>query len=193
MQKCFSLLKMKNEKLGFEFTKTNNFVSLVWKDGKWSDKKVSTDFHLNVHLAATVFHYGQSCFEGLKAFTCKDGKVRLFRPEKNAVRMQHSAAVSSMVAPPTPLFIDAVVECVKQNLEFVPAYGVGSLYIRPFLFGSGPQLGVSPSKEYTFVVYCSPVGNYYADGIKPVKALIQDEFDRAAPLGVGSAVFLDLI
>lgn len=123
----------------------------------------------------------------MKAFCGADGQIRLFRPEENAKRMQASAERLMMQAPSTELFIQCVQEAIRQNKEFVPPYGSGaSLYIRPLLIGSGPQIGVKPAEEYTFLVFVMPVGPYYKGGLTPIEAIIAYDYDRAAPLGVGS-------
>jgi len=142
--------------------------------------------YLRLHIAATCVHYGQAAFEGLKAFRCKDGKVRMFRPVENARRMAVTARRTCMAEVPEALFMEAVSRVVRANEAYVPPYGTGgSLYIRPLLIGSGAQIGVAPGDEYTFIVMVIPVGPYYKGGLKPVRALVYDAYDRAAPLGVG--------
>ena len=143
---------------------------------------------MNIHIGATVLHYGQACFEGLKAFTHEDNEVYCFRPEENAARMQSSCRRIMMPELPTDMFVNAVQTVVKDNIEYVPPYGSnGALYIRPLLFGSGPRIGLQPADEYTFVIMVMPVGDYYAGGLsKPVDALIIKDYDRAAPQGVGA-------
>merc|ERR1711871_765737 len=137
---------------------------------------------------ATALHYGQSLFEGLKAFACKDGSVRLFRPTANAARMARGAARTLMEAPDEALFVEACSKVVRENLDYVPPYGSGgALYIRPLLYGAGPRIGLQPSDAYDFLVLATPVGDYYKGGLgKPVKACVVEEYDRAAPRGVGS-------
>jgi len=172
--------------LGFAYMETNGHVQYTWRDGAWSTGEWVESPHLNIHIAATALHYGQSAFEGLKAFRRQDGKVSLFRPEENAKRMQTSAQRTCMAEVPVELFVDACTRAVKGNLEFVPPYGTGgSLYVRPLLFGSGPQIGVAPAEEYTFLVLVTPVGPYYKGGLQAVKAIVLDDYDRAAPQGVG--------
>jgi len=142
--------------------------------------------YLKMHVAASCLHYGQEAFEGLKAFRCKDGKVRIFRPHANGERMFNTARRTCMAPVPVELFVDAVKRAVKANEDFVPPYGTGgSMYIRPLLIGTGPQIGVAPASEYTFLVMVMPVGPYYKGGLKPVRALVVDEYDRAAPNGMG--------
>lgn len=173
-------------KLGFGYTKTAYNVRACYKDGKWSDLEVSDSEMLSIHMASTCLHYGQESFEGMKAFRGKDGKVRLFRCEENAKRMQSSADYIRMQAPSVELFTQAVVKAIELNKEFIPPYESGaSLYIRPLLIGVGPQLGVKPAAEYMFVVFVSPVGPYFKDGFKPVPVMLEKKFDRAAPNGTG--------
>ncbi|HKK67727.1 MAG TPA: branched-chain amino acid aminotransferase, partial [Bacteroidales bacterium] len=166
---------------------TNANLRTYFKDGKWSKPEVSHSEHINIHMAATALHYGQEAFEGMKAYRGKDGKIRLFRWEENWERMQNSAKGIMMEPVPKTLFKEMIVEAVKQNKEFVPPHGTGAaLYIRPFLFGSGAEVGVKPAKEYMFVVFVTPVGPYFKEGFNPVKIAIVRDTDRAAPLGTGT-------
>lgn len=144
--------------------------------------------YINMHIGATAIHYGQSCFEGLKAFAHEDGSVQIFRPDENAKRMQSSCERTMMAPMPTDKFLKAVNAVVRDNIEYVPPYGSGgALYIRPLLFGSGPRIGLQPAEEYTFLCLVIPVGDYYKGGLaSPVDALLIEDFDRAAPRGVGN-------
>lgn len=172
--------------IGFGYKKTNYNVRCYYKDGEWGDLEVSDSEYINIHMAATSLHYGQEAFEGLKAFMGKDGKVRIFRMEENAKRMQSSSDGILMPRFPIDRFKEAVITAVKRNIEFVPPYGSGaSLYIRPLLIGSGPEIGVKPSKEYLFMVFVMPVGPYFPEGFKPTDLLIMRQYDRAAPQGTG--------
>lgn len=167
--------------------KTDFNVRSYYKNGAWSDLEVTDSEYLKVHMASTGLHYGQEAFEGLKAYKGKDGKIRLFRWEENAKRMINSARGVLMAEVPVELFKEAIFKTVKLNEKFVPPYGSGaSLYIRPLLFGSGPEVGVNPSKEYTFMVFVTPVGPYFKEGVKPVNMLICRKYDRAAPYGTGT-------
>ena len=131
-------------------------------------------------------HYGQACFEGLKVFHCRDGSVRAFRPLENAERMARSAARICMPAPPAELFLEAVKSAVHSNLAYMPPNGTGgAMYVRPVLFGSGPRIGLQAADEYTFAVLVLPVADYYQGGLHPVTAVVVEEYDRAAPRGVG--------
>eukprot|EP00871_Galdieria_phlegrea_P001827 jgi/Galph1/2645/GphlegSOOS_G1321.1 len=175
------------KKLGFSYMPTNCYIYATYKNGTWSELQTSQDPFIRIPIAATVLHYGQAAFEGLKAFACKDGSVRVFRPEKNAERLQLSAARIMMPLIPKEMFLDAIMRAVKDNIEYIPPYGSGgSLYIRPVLFGSGARVGLGPSEEYTFIVFVVPVGDYYKGGLSPVTALVMDQYDRASPRGVGN-------
>jgi len=126
------------EDLGFEYLQTNSHLKITWKEGEgWSTPELVTEPFVNIHIGATALHYGQACFEGLKAFTHEDGDVFCFRPRENAARMQSSCRRIMMPELPTDVFCDAVQTVVKDNIEYVPPYGSnGALYVRPLLFGS---------------------------------------------------------
>ncbi len=172
--------------IGFGYRKTDFNVRCYYKDGSWGPLEVSDSEYLNLHMAATCLHYGQEAFEGLKAFMGKDGKVRIFRMEENARRLQSSCDGILMAQLPIEKFTEAVELAVKKNLHFVPPYGSGaSLYVRPVLFGSGPEIGVKPSGEYMFIVFVMPVGPYFPEGFKPTDLVIMRKYDRAAPQGTG--------
>jgi branched-chain amino acid aminotransferase len=172
--------------LPFGYIKTDYNVRCTYKDGKWGKLEVSTSEYIDIHIAATGLHYGQEAFEGLKAYGGKDGKIRLFRWEENAKRMRSSAEGIKMAVVPVELFKEAMLKVIQLNRKFVPPYGSGAtLYIRPLLFGSGAEVGVKPSSEYTFIIFVTPVGPYFKEGIKPVNMLICRDVDRAAPLGTG--------
>lgn len=172
--------------LSFGYRPTDYNVRCSFTDGKWGDIEVSQSETINLHMAATALHYGQEIFEGLKAFRGKDGKIRIFRLEENAHRIQESAKGLMMEPIPTELFREMVEKVVKLNARFVPPYGSGaSLYIRPIEIGISPQIGVKPASEYMFVVMVSPVGPYFKAGFKPTNICIMREFDRVAPKGTG--------
>lgn len=175
------------ENLGFQYRQTACYMQATWRDGKWGELEEVTEPYLRLHIGATALHYGQSCFEGLKAFARADGKIGIFRPKDNAKRLASSAERTMMPAPSEELFLEAVRRAVTLNKAFVPPYGTdGALYIRPLLFGSGPKVGLQPSDEYTFLVLVTPVGDYYKGGLAPVTAILTQDFDRAAPRGVGN-------
>ncbi|OAV76005.1 Branched-chain-amino-acid aminotransferase [Bacteroidales bacterium Barb7] len=172
--------------LPFGYLKTDYNVRCYYRDGKWGELEVTSSEIINIHMAATCLHYGQESFEGLKAFKGKDGKIRVFRMDENAKRMQSSARGIRMAEFPQEMFEEAVRKVVKLNKRFVPPYESGSaLYIRPLLIGLGAQVGVQPANEYMFLVFVTPVGPYFKEGFKPTKVCILREYDRAAPHGTG--------
>jgi branched-chain amino acid aminotransferase len=172
--------------LTFGYIKTDCNVRSEYKNGAWGELEVHESEYLTLHMAATSLHYGQESFEGLKAFRGKDGKVRIFRMKDNALRMQDSSAGTLMAKLPVEKFEEAVLKVVKLNERFVPPYESGaSLYIRPVLFGSGPQVGVKPAEEYMFIIFVTPVGPYFKGGFQTTPFVIMREFDRSAPLGMG--------
>ena len=171
--------------LGFSYIKTDYRFIAHWKDGKWDEGKLTTDNTLHIHEGSTALHYGQQCFEGLKAYRCKDGSINLFRPQENAKRMQHTSDRLLMPQVPTELFIRACKEVVKANEEWVGPYGSGAtLYLRPFLIGVGENIGVKAAPEFIFSVFCCPVSAYFKGGLTPSN-FITTEYDRAAPMGTG--------
>lgn len=173
--------------LGFNFVKTDATVRYIWKNNEWQGPVVSDSHTLSISAAATCFQYGQAGFEGLKVFENPQGQAKVFRIEENARRMIRTARQLVMQPPPEEIFINAVRLAVQENGRFIPPHDSGaSLYIRPFLIGSGPQIGVKPSTEYTFVVLAFPVGPYFKGGFSPVDLLVEEASDRAAPLGVGA-------
>jgi len=171
--------------LGFSYIKTDFRYISVWKDGKWDDGSLVEDNMIRISEASTALHYGQQCFEGLKAYRTKAGKIQLFRADENAKRMNKSCRRLLMPEVPVEKFIDAVKKVVKANEAYVPPYGTGAtLYIRPFVIGVGDNIGVKPAPEYMFVIFCMPVGPYFKGGMTPVNFMIAD-YDRAAPYGTG--------
>ncbi len=173
--------------LGFGYSKADFNVRCWYRNGQWGELEVSDSENVTLHIAATTFHYGQEAFEGLKAFRGKDGKIRVFRMEENAKRMQRSSQGIMMAEVSTALFSEAVRKVVKLNEGYVPPFESGaSLYIRPLLIGTGPQIGVKPADEYLFMVMVMPVGPYFKEGFKPTDLVIYREYDRAAPLGTGT-------
>ena len=173
--------------LSFGYVPTDFNVRCYYRNGSWGELEVSTSENITMHMAATCLHYGQEAFEGLKAFRGSDGKIRIFRVEENAKRMQQSARGILMQPVPEEIFKEAVVKAVKLNERFVPPFESGaSLYIRPLLIGTGPKVGVSPADEYLFMVFVTPVGPYFKGGFKPNNMVIMREFDRAAPQGTGN-------
>ena len=174
------------KKLPFGYIKTDFNIRCFYRKGQWGDLEVSNSEYIDIHIAATGLHYGQEAFEGLKAYMGKDGKVRLFRWEENAKRLVFSAGGIEMAKFPVEKFREAIFRVVQLNKRFIPPYGSGAtLYIRPLLYGSGAEVGVKPASEYTFIVFVTPVGPYFRNGIKPVNMLICRDVDRAAPKGTG--------
>ena len=173
--------------LGFNYIKTDFRYISKWKDGKWDDGQLVEDNMLSISEASTALHYGQQCFEGLKAYRTNDGKIQLFRPDSNGKRMQDSCRRILMPEVPVEKFVDACIQVVKANEHYVPPYGTGAtLYLRPFVIGVGDNVGVKPAPEYIFCVFCIPVGPYFKGGMNPVNFNIA-EYDRAAPYGTGAA------
>lgn len=172
--------------IGFGYRKTKYNVRCHYKNGEWGSLELSDSEHITMHMGATCLHYGQQVFEGLKAFKGKNDGIRIFRMSDNARRMQSSCDGLLMPRIPVELFNEAVLLAVRNNLEYVPPYGSGaSLYIRPLIIGTAPEIGVNPSKEYIFIVFVMPVGPYFKEGFKPTDLLITREYDRAAPKGTG--------
>ena len=171
--------------LGFGYVKTDyRFVS-DFKDGKWNEGRLTKDGKVVISECAGVLQYAQTVFEGMKAYTTQDGRIVTFRPDLNASRMADSARRLEMPVFPEDRFIKAVVDTVKANAAYVPPYGSGAtLYIRPYMFGSNPVIGVKPADEYQFRVFVTPVGPYFKGGVKPLTIRVSD-FDRAAPHGTG--------
>ena len=172
--------------LGFNYIKTDYRYISVWKDGKWDEGKLTEDNMLSISEASTALHYGQQCFEGLKAYRRKDGKIQLFRVDRNANRMNESTKKLLMPEIPVEKFIDACIQVVRANEHYVPPYGSGAtLYLRPFMIGVGHNIGVKPAPEYIFSVFAVPVGPYFKEGLSPCNFMIAD-YDRAAPHGTGA-------
>lgn len=175
------------DKLGFDYIKTDKRFLQVWKNGEWQEGTLTDDNVLHISEGSTALHYGQQCFEGLKAYRCKDGSINLFRPDQNAARMQRSCARLLMPHVPTEAFIDACKQVVKANEHFIPPYGSGgALYLRPFVIGTGDNIGVRTAPEFIFSVFAIPVGAYFKGGLVPHNFQISS-FDRAAPQGTGAA------
>lgn len=172
--------------LDFGYRKTDANIRYTWRDGSWDEGVLSKDEIIPLHMAATCLHYGQECFEGLKAFETKKGEVVVFRIDENAKRIARSCKKILMTPVPEEMFIKAVFRTINANRRFVPPYGTGaSLYIRPLVIGTGPQVGVKPASEYMFMVFVTPVGPYFKTGFKPVNLIVEENVDRAAPQGVG--------
>lgn len=182
---------MKNidwSKLSFSYTQTKALVYSRCIDGKWETPTVTENFNICLNSFAGIFHYAPSCFEGLKAFRGVDGRIRLFRPDKNAKRMADSATYLDMPYPSEEMFINMCVQCVKENIDYLPPYEASgaSLYLRPILIGINPQLGIHSARDVMFAVMCSPVGIYSgAKSLSPGNAVISRNYDRASTFGSG--------
>ena len=171
--------------LGFAYMPTKERFVAHYKDGAWDEGQMTTDATVQISECAGVLQYSQSCFEGLKAYTTEDGKIVCFRPDLNASRMADSCRRLEMPVFPEDKWVEAAMKVVEANKEFVPPYGSGAtLYLRPFMFASGPVIGVKPADEYQFRIFCTPVGPYFKGGAKPITIRVCD-FDRAAPHGTG--------
>ena len=174
------------DNLGFAYRRTATILRCIYKDGAWGEVESLTDDNISMSAFAGCLHYSIECFEGLKAFRGKDGKVRIFRPEENARRLQSSAASLFIPEPPVELFVSMCKRLVKENIDYLPPYGHNaSLYIRPTLIGSNPQLGVKSSDEVTLYMLCSPVGAYVGGTLQPCNAVVARNHDRAAMYGTG--------
>lgn len=185
-QTNFNMENIDWSNLAFGYMKTDYNIRCTYSNGAWGELEVSDSEYVNMHMAATCIHYGQEAFEGLKAFKGKDGKIRIFRMDENAKRLQDSCEGTMMAKLPLDKFQEAVVKAVKLNERFVPPYESGaSLYIRPVLFGTGAQVGVKPAAEYMFILFVTPVGPYFKGGFQTTPFVIMREFDRSAPLGMG--------
>ena len=172
--------------LPFGYIKTDYNVRCYYRDGAWGETEISSSENISMSIAATCLHYGQEAFEGLKAFRCPDGKIRIFRMDENAARLQSTCRGILMPELPTEKFEEIIMKAVKLNEKFIPPYESGAaLYIRPLLIGTGAQVGVHPANEYAFVVFVTPVGPYFKGGFACTNYVIIREFDRSAPLGTG--------
>ena len=171
--------------LGFGYVKTDKRFVANYKNGAWDNGVITDDDKVVISECAGVLQYSQSCFEGMKAYTTENGHTVIFRPDMNASRMADSCRRLEMPVFPEDKFVEAIGETVRANEDWVPPYGSGaSLYIRPYMFGSNPVIGVKPADEYQFRVFTTPVGPYFKGGAKPLTIKVSD-FDRAAPHGTG--------
>ncbi|MGM9713720.1 MAG: branched-chain amino acid aminotransferase [Prevotella sp.] len=174
------------ENLGFGYHKTDYNVRCYYHDGKWGEIEICSSEYINMHIAATCLHYGQEAFEGLKAYRCPDGKVRVFRSDENAARLQSTCRGILMPEVSTEMFNKMVDMVVRLNQEYIPTYESGAtLYVRPLLVGLTPQVGVHPAEDYMFLIFVTPVGPYFKGGFSTNPYVIIRDHDRAAPLGTG--------
>lgn len=173
--------------IGFGYMKTDYNVRCYYRNGEWGEIEVCSEEYINIHMAATCLHYGQEAFEGQKAFRCPDGKIRAFRLEENAARLQSTCRGIMMPEVPTDLFVEMCQRAILLNERFIPPYESGAaLYIRPLLIGTGPQVGVHPAEEFLFIIFVTPVGPYFKGGFATTNYVITRDYDRAAPLGTGT-------
>ena len=178
--------KLDWKNLPFGYLTTDYNIRTYYKNGVWGKIEATSSEVIDIHMAATALHYGQQAFEGLKAYRGKDNNIRLFRWEENSKRLNKSARVLLMPEVPADHFKEALNLAVQKNKRFVPPYESGAtLYIRPLLIGTGPEVGVKPANESLFIIFVTPVGPYFSAGFHPVDFTITYEFDRAAPLGTG--------
>ena len=171
--------------IGFGYMKTDKRYVSNFKNGAWDEGTLTSDDQITISECAGVLQYAQTCFEGLKAYTTEDGHIVMFRPDLNAARMKDSCERLEMPVYPEDKWVEAVAKTVEANAAWVPPFGSGAtLYVRPYMFGSNPVIGVKPADEYQFRVLTTPVGPYFKDGAKPITIKVSD-FDRAAPHGTG--------
>ena len=171
--------------IGFGYVQTEQRYVSDYKNGAWDEGRLTGDANVVLNECAGVLQYAQTVFEGLKAYTTEDGHIVTFRPDLNAKRMVDSAKRLEMPAFPEERFLEAIDQVVAANADFVPPYGSGAtLYIRPYMFGTNPVIGVKPADEYQFRVFVTPVGPYFKGGAKPITLRVCD-YDRAAPRGTG--------
>lgn len=171
--------------LPFGYQVTDKRFVANYKNGAWDAGELTSDATVHISECAGVLQYAQTCFEGLKAYTTKDGRIVTFRPDLNADRMASSCERLEMPVLPKERFVQAVLDTVKANIDWVPPFGSGAtLYIRPYMFGSNAVIGVKPADEYQFRILVTPVGPYFKGGVKPIVVRISD-LDRAAPHGTG--------
>ncbi len=173
------------ENLGFGYMETDKRYVSNYKNGAWDEGGLTEDATVTISECAGVLQYAQTIFEGMKAYTTEDGRIVTFRPDLNAARMADSAVRLEMPVFPESRFVEAVKQTVAANKIFVPPYGSGAtLYVRPYMFGTNPVIGVKPADEYQFRIFTTPVGPYFKGGVKPLTICVSD-FDRAAPHGTG--------
>ena len=184
--KKLKIMNIDWQNLPFGYVKTDYNVRCWFRNGEWGEVEISSSEHIEMHMAASSLHYGQEAFEGLKAYRCKDGKIRIFRPEANAERLQSTCRGIMMPELSTEKFVEMCKKVIKLNEKFIPPYGTGaSLYLRPLLIGTGITVGVKPADEYLFLIFVTPVGPYFKGGFQANPYVITRKYDRSAPLGTG--------
>jgi len=191
IRKVYGKQQMKPEEidydnLTFSFTKTKSMYVSKCKLGEdWENGRLIPFNDIKISPAATILNYGQGLFEGMKAYRTKDNEIIMFRPEENAKRAANGCLRLSMPEISESVFLDGVTNVVRDNIDYIPSTEKGALYVRPIIFGSGEGLGVAPSPEYTFMVYCSPVGPYFKGGLTPIKLIVTNDYHRAPLKGTG--------
>ena len=174
------------DNLTFSFTETKSmYVSKCRLNQSWKEGKLVPFNDVKISPAATILNYGQGLFEGMKAYRTKNDEIIMFRPDENAKRAANGCLRLSMPEISEEIFLDGVTKVVKDNIDYIPKTEKGALYVRPIIFGSGEGLGVAPSSEYTFMVYCSPVGPYFKGGLSPIKLIVTQDYHRAPLKGTG--------
>ena len=172
--------------LSFGYLPTDYNVRCYYRNGKWGEIEICSDAYLKLHMAAICLHYGQAAFEGLKAYRCPDGRIRVFRMAENAARLQATGRGILMPEVPTELFEEMVTKAVRLNQDYVPTYESGAtLYIRPLLIGTTAHVGIRSSEDFVFIVFVTPVGPYFKGGFAANPYVIIRDYDRSAPLGTG--------
>ena len=178
--------KIDYDNLTFSFTETKSmYVSKCDIDGTWEKGELIPYNNISISPAATILNYGQGLFEGMKAYRTKNNRIIMFRPKENAKRAANGCLRLSMPEISENIFLDGVTSIVRDNVDYIPSTDKGALYVRPIIFGSGEGLGVAPSSEYTFMVYCSPVGPYFKGGLSPIKLIVTNDYHRAPLKGTG--------
>jgi branched-chain amino acid aminotransferase len=185
------VLKKQNidwDSLGFGVYPTRSmWTSSSNSNGDWKNGKLIPYGNIEISPASGVLNYGQGIFEGMKAHHSAKDRGVLFRPDMNAKRISRSCKRLCMPEIPEDYFMNAILEVARDNIDFIPPYSKGGLYIRPVVWGTAPTLGVAPASEYTFMIYTAPVGPYFKDGIKPLSLIASQSYHRAAPKGIGNA------
>ena len=179
---------MKNidwDNLGFDINAAEKMFMANYRNGKWDNGEIVNYDKIQIFPSAVILNYGQGIFEGMKAYRTKDGRIAMFRPYDNARRLNDGCKRLCMPELDVDFFVSSIVKLLKENVDYIPPYGKGDLYIRPVLFGSGQMLGVNPATEYTFIVFMSPVGPYFKGGLSGIKLEIRDDFHRAPLYGTG--------
>ncbi len=179
-------IRVPADQLGFGKYFADHMATMEFEKGAWKNPRIVPYGPISLEPGASVLHYGQAMFEGMKAFRGKGGKLFLFRPVFHAKRMAAGAARLCMPSPPQEEFLSLIRSLVKLDQDWVPAERGSALYLRPTLIGSESFLGVRASDSYLFFIINSPVGAYYAEGFSPVKIWVEEQYIRAAPGGLGA-------